>query len=1254
MRHIKMMMVSLGLLLLLGALAYGAFWTNLTNWGGPALLSLLQSHLDGRVTVKEISGNPISGLVYQDLTITDPDGQEVFAANRVGLRLSLVSLLTLHLDLRALVLDNSKFFLVKEKSGQWNISRLLKPEAHPAIPDQPQGLRGKIATFLLRKINLTNLQVDDGELVLTDGGGTRRFPNLYLKSSLTIRNFGLPQQKTQLDIASLRFTTPQGPVELETHLKVGPGLMTIDSLNFKLGGQTVVSLTGKVCPPVTGLTCSLTGQIGPLSGAKIHGLWPQWPAPWDLSGEFQLNSTPEEGKVRLQGRIGQATVEVKGDLDAKVKPAVFELDLDLKGLITAQLKEINHPALQKIQGLSPVNAHLHLKGTGLPWNPESLASSLTLEPFHYKELKVEKARLDLSGNARKQDLKASAAGNFGALALTATGRLLPLGEGGPGLHGDMTLETRAFQPAMVGVSQLAGSTLTTCLTGRFRLPENLSPAQLYLAGNLEASGRLNRQPLQNLTAGFVLEGRKLTLSRADVQMAGLAASVKGTLTESNLDVAFTASVANSRLLPLPPGAVFASLTAEGAARGPWKSPQVTLAATVRNLSVQSVALESANLHGDLSGWPPQTGTLKLLGSQMKTPAGAFTRLHLEASGSNGQWQFKAAATSPKEPNFELAGTADLAARPLAFNLARVNWRSQALTLKNQAPFQVHLLPGWEISTATFQVDGGTVTIAGLARGQEVSGRLDVKNVNAALLAPLGFPATGKVNGHLGLAGTPANPVINGQLALSGGRVQNIPIQVFTTTLNYQAAQMQVSGYLEAGPQRSRLVWQGSVPVQLSLAPIRFALGNDGLNLRVQSENVNLGLLTVFNKEVLSAASPVTAQVDAKGDPHKPLVSGFIRWGEGSLRLRQAGATYTLEPGEIRLLGDKITIPGIVLASDGSIRLSGEVTLAGIPTAAVQGRSDNFLLMDRGGNNLWVNGSVDLRGPLSALVTKGRLTVPKAQFRPTFFQSGQDPDVVLVRHQPRSQDQPAAAPALYRNMQIDVSIEAPGNVWLKDPVGKMELAADLKAKKAPGAKLVMGGQIRSLQGTINIEDRPFKVERGTLTLPGIPNKPILVDLKADHPMDDITLILAISGTVTNPIIHMESLPPLPPADVLSYLVFGAPAATLTRDQYLALGAQQLGVLGGISTAKLSEILGSTIPLLSGIKVKTGMVSGRPTVGLQKEVTKNVSIFVGRNLNEERGTYEQQAGIEYKINKNWSVESQVGTRNSGADVYFNYDF
>jgi hypothetical protein len=116
----------------------------------------------------------------------------------------------------------------------------------------------------------------------------------------------------------------------------------------------------------------------------------------------------------------------------------------------------------------------------------------------------------------------------------------------------------------------------------------------------------------------------------------------------------------------------------------------------------------------------------------------------------------------------------------------------------------------------------------------------------------------------------------------------------------------------------------------------------------------------------------------------------------------------------------------------------------------------------------------------------------------------------------------------------------------------------------------------------------------------------------------------------------------------------PTATLSKEQYMALGAQQLGVLGGITPKKMDEILGSTIPFLSGLKLRSGVVAGRPSVGVGKEIGKGVSVFVERNLNEERGVYEQQVGIQYKVNKQLSLESQIGHRNSGADVLFNYDF
>jgi autotransporter translocation and assembly factor TamB len=1249
MRSIKLALLTLGLLL--GLAAVGALLLGKTTWGGSFLLSLIQNKVNGQVTAREISGNPITGLIFKDIQITGPAGESFLAADRLEIRLSLGSIPTFHLDLGTLALVKPRVHLTQEKSGSWNISRLAKPETPPA---KPPGLIDQITAYFLRQVDLPNLLVQKGEIIVTREEHTQHYSDLDFTANLTLFNLGKPNLKVEVNLAKLGVTTPQGRAELDTRLTYSSDLARIDRLNLKLAGQTVVTLTGKVCRPLAQPACTLTGKIGPLAGHRINGFWSRWPAPWDLAGTLNLDSTPTGGTLLLQGKIGQAAYLVKGEINTSLKPAVFNLEVDLKGLATAQLEQIKDLQAEQVQGLSPVNARLHLQGTGLPWNPESMETHLTLAPFRYKELKVDKAQLDLSGTARHQDLQASVAGNFGAVRVNAKGQLLPLGKSGQGLFGDLTIKTEDLQPAMVGAAALPGTSLTAGFTGKFRLPSGLSPAQLYLAGDLQARGRVNNQPLQDLKARFVLEGKKLTIARAQVQVAGLTASWQGHLTQDQVDVTFQAALVGSRSLPLPSGASFASLKAEGALRGPWKAPQVNLAAQVRKVAFKGVTLESANLKSALAGWPPQSGSLQFVGSRLHTPAGTFTRLHLKANGCDGRWQFQAAATSPQEPKFVVAGTANLMARPLVLNLTRLSWSSRALQVKNKTPFQVSLFPGWQISPATLQVDGGTVTIAALARDQELSGRLEVQDLSAHLLAPLGLPASGKLNGRLTLAGTPRNPNLDGQMALSAGKIKTIPIRALTTSLSYQAEQAQITGYLEIGPLRSRLIWKGSVPVKLSLIPFAFDLANDGLDLQLRSERVNLSLLTSISREVESAAGPVDLAVEARGNPHQPRVSGYVRWSAGSVLVHQAGTPYRLLPGEIRLQGDKIVIPGLVVQSDGTMRLSGEVDLSDPPQAQARLQVDNFQLLYRGGNQVWTNGSINLKGPLSALVVKGGLIVPRAQFRPTYFRSGMDPDVILVPQKPEAKAAAGTAPAIYRNLRVKVSIDGPGNAWLIDPMGKVELAANLKVKKDPGQELALGGEIRSLQGSLDIQERAFKVERAVLLLPGVPGKPMTVDAKAVHEMDEITMVVTVNGTLSNPQIHMESQPPLPPADILSYLVFGAPAATLTKQQYLALGAQQLGVLGGISSGKLSEILGSTIPFLSGLKVKSGMVAGRPTVGVGKEITKNVSVFVGRNLNEERGVYEQQVGIQYKVNKHLSVESQIGQRNSGADVFFNYDF
>ena len=184
MRRAMMVMVSLVLLLSWGKTAASAILPDLSNWGGDYLLSLVQSKVNGKVTAREISGNPITGVIYQDLTITDPDGKVFLSIDRFEARLSLASIPTFRLDLGAMALNNPRVYLDRDKSGQWNVGHLLKEEkpAGLAEPAEPQGFMRKIGTYLFRGLELSNLVVHGGELSMTEDGYTRHYSCLLYTS----------------------------------------------------------------------------------------------------------------------------------------------------------------------------------------------------------------------------------------------------------------------------------------------------------------------------------------------------------------------------------------------------------------------------------------------------------------------------------------------------------------------------------------------------------------------------------------------------------------------------------------------------------------------------------------------------------------------------------------------------------------------------------------------------------------------------------------------------------------------------------------------------------------------------------------------------------------------------------------------------------------------------------------------------------------------------------------------------------------
>ncbi|MHB8069547.1 MAG: translocation/assembly module TamB domain-containing protein [Desulfobaccales bacterium] len=1238
MRRFWYLLLALAAVLLVGALALwpllktDAVWT----WGGQQLVDFARSRIYGEIEVQEVRGNHLTGLQFRGVTVRGRQG-EVLRAAAVEIRFSLWSFVKLQPVIAKLAISDPHLTLTEEQEGRWNVSNFFRPKPPPPFSS----------------IDFPQITIKGGEITLTRAGASQLYRHLDLLLTLTVLHPKRPQQAILVRRAALSGETPWGRLGLQTRFTYGSNLLNLLSLSVTAADRPLVSLAGEVrFSEAAEPLCKLLGEIGPIPGEEMRRIWRYWPGSLDLKGKFQLTGTPSQLQISGEGPLSQAGYSFKTRAQQQAGEWGYDLDLHLQGLRPQILAPGEGRWASKLKNLPPLGAQFRFKGAGLSWPPRNLECTLLCQPFSYQAARVEQLQISFSANGREQRLQGNLRGNFGGLNATVTGPLLS------SLSGEVKLQADGFQPGLLGLPAAANSNFSGKFSGNFRLPGALPAAPLTIAGDLEARGQWGRLPLKDLRARLALKGSRLEIAQAQVKLGTLSADLKGAVDAQGLDLQGKAALSMDGSWPLLPAGLRGRVAGEGTVKGPFAAPRFTLTAQGQGLSWADFAWEKVGIKAAGQGWPPAAGSLEIQGSGLKTPAGVFSQANFRSQGEGGRWQLHFAASSPQGLRAEVQGTADLSAQPRLVTLQRCSLTTPKVSAVNTAAVNIRFLPGLEMAPATWRVNDGRLTIGAQSRGDELTAHLEVVDLPASLLDLKGASLEGKIQGQMDLTGNLQHPAMQGQFTWGQGKWGGFAFRSLQTSLNYREENLLLKGSVEEKPSGPRLVWDGRIPLNLSFSPLRWDWGERDMDFRVQGENANLALLTALTPEVQSAGGSLTIMAQWQGNPRHPRVSGKIRWDEGTLQLRESGKVFRLLPGEATLQGEKLVIPDIALESGGTAHIHGSITLAAFSLRQVDLRAQlqDFQGLGRGGAEATGSGAITLTGPEAAPLLKGHLVVSKATFRPSFFQTGINKDIVLKK--------PSAPPtatatgdgemALGKNLRMDLTLEAPNGAWIIDKRLRVELGGILKVQKHSGGPTYLAGTLRSLQGTYELQRNPFKIERGEVRFPGKPHGEVTLEGIATYKVSGITLILNASGPANKPQVKMESNPPLPPADQLAYLMFGRPAQSLSREEYLTVGQQALGILGGVTAQKLQEILGQDFPLVGNVSLKSGQFEGRQTMGIAKPLTKDITVTLERKTSPLYRDDTNQVRLEYKVNQYFSVESQMGRRNSGGDVLFNLDF
>ncbi len=467
--------------------------------------------------------------------------------------------------------------------------------------------------------------------------------------------------------------------------------------------------------------------------------------------------------------------------------------------------------------------------------------------------------------------------------------------------------------------------------------------------------------------------------------------------------------------------------------------------------------------------------------------------------------------------------------------------------------------------------------------------------------------------------------------------------------SYQNQTLKLGSASVSSPEGLRLTASGTMP-----------LSGSGGDLNVSGSLP----LSVANSTVGARGTQLsgTVNIDARitGSLSNPSFGGSVSIAGGeivdpltNLRLQSVSASASLN-------GDSLVIQNFSgnLATGGSISVSGSVSLnaaadfpADIRIALNSARyADGNLFVATVSGTLTVTGPL-LRNPLLAgnvTVEKAEITVPNlggdAQQLVEVSHIALPADVARTLRRALADMQAQGSGPPPSVLQLDVRLSAPNQVFVRGRGLDVELGGSVRLTGNVNAIQPVGG-FELIRGRLNILGQRVVFTSGTVTLVGDLNP--FIDLRAEVQAEDVTVMVSLTGPVSNLDIKFSSDPQLPQDEILSLLIFKRALGDLSPLQLARLAAAAAELAGGSNNSLVDDLRQAAG--LADLDIVTDS-QGNAAVKAGSYIQDNVYLSVQAGANGR-----SKVSIDLDVTKD--VKLRGSTANDGESsvgVYYEKDF
>ncbi len=799
------------------------------------------------------------------------------------------------------------------------------------------------------------------------------------------------------------------------------------------------------------------------------------------------------------------------------------------------------------------------------------------------------------------------------------------------------------------------------LTARLAMPSGTAMKQKVEGLGLDVTATdLTRRPAARFNLGGRVAGKPATGSGAFAmtdagakELRGLALAIGSVTAAGNLDLAasgiasgqmkVTAGDLND-LSPLVLTELAGKLDADVRLDGADGKQRVAIKATGENIAAAGQQVGRAFIDAsvvDPAGVPLLDGTVKL--DAVKAGGMDIPRVDLAASRAASGTNMKLDATV-NGASLATAGVLSQSARQVAFRLDSLRLARGNASLATSAPANFTWADNnLSIDRLALATRGGSATVSGRA-GERLDLNVDLKSLPLSLadLASPGLGLSGTLNATARIEGPAARPSGNYTLAinqLNAAQLASSGVGPLTITADGRLADGRVGTNARiAGRYLTGLTVTGSAP-----------LGAGALDLAIRGA-VDLALA---NPSLATSGAQVRGRADinatVRGTAAEPRAGGTVRITGARFDDSVNGVNLSNIDGVITGTERSVTITSLSARTPNGGSLTGRGSVALDPAAGFPGNIaidlTNAGLVNSELMRLVAEGRVTVDGAFAnAPRVGGRLVVRALDVNIAERLPG-GAETLNVRHvntgsrwrssaTGRAAAQRAAPQRASGGMPLDLTVSAPNNVFVRGMGLEAELGGDIRLSGTTAAPATIGA-FEMRRGTFDILGRRLTFTRGKITFAGTPDPEL--DFVAEATANDITAQILVTGSASRPEVAFTSTPSLPQDEVLSRLMFGRSAGSLTGAQALQVAQTiaQFSSGGGGVLNDLRRTLG-----LDSLNVGTNSTGNGAQVGIGKRLNDRLSIGVNQ------GTTPGASGVTVDLDITKNIRLQGSTGIDGA--------